>query len=80
MTLAMFSGSSAPIQPSLPPPPVYEPGAEPSLLHTLACMCGDMVHVARGPEGRGLLLALGLAFFDQVSWCVEVERRHTGKA
>ncbi|EFJ42942.1 hypothetical protein VOLCADRAFT_119260, partial [Volvox carteri f. nagariensis] len=43
------------------------PGEEPSFLNTLSVLIGDISALAVGPERRALWLALGLAFFDQVT-------------
>jgi hypothetical protein len=50
----------------VPARPIVRPGEEPSFFATLVALVGDISTLAIGPERRGLWLALGLAFFDQV--------------
>ncbi|GIL63938.1 hypothetical protein Vafri_17939 [Volvox africanus] len=54
--------------PSAPPASLADmPGEEPSFLRTLSALFADIGALAVGPERRALWLALGLAFFDQVT-------------
>ncbi|GIL91883.1 hypothetical protein Vretifemale_19472 [Volvox reticuliferus] len=53
---------------SAPPASLADmPGEEPSFLRTLSMLIADIGALAVGPERRALWLALGLAFFDQVT-------------
>ncbi|GLI65920.1 hypothetical protein VaNZ11_009573 [Volvox africanus] len=54
--------------PSAPPASLADmPGEERSFLRTLTALLADISALAVGPERRALWLALGLAFFDQVT-------------